>query len=52
MYKWVYSPPLIKVELLEMESSIAATSIAPHQENGTISQTWEQEEVVFDKVQW
>ena len=52
MGKKVYLTPIIEVIVLENESSIAATSIVPHQVDGTIMEVWEEETIDLGKHTW
>lgn len=53
MKKKEYTPPVIKMRTIALEQGIANTSVTPHIEsNGQVTEEWEEEDVVFEKVEW
>lgn len=48
-----YTPPVVRFSIVEIDEGIAAASITPHfQQNGQIEETWLEEEITFDKIEW
>lgn len=45
-----YVPPTIKVQVVEMEECIAATSNVII--NAPIQEEWTEEEIIFEKIEW
>ena len=53
MNKREYIAPTMTVRVVELEQGIANASITPHIEsNGQVTQEWEEEDVIFEKVEW
>lgn len=48
-----YIPPMVKMRVIELEQGIANTSVTPHIEaSGEVIEEWEEEDVIFEKVEW
>lgn len=52
MNKREYVSPMVDMATVELEEGIAAASVAPHEAEGTVTEVWEEEEIIFDKVEW
>lgn len=53
MNKKQYTPPIITKRIIELEQGLASASVTPHiQTDGLVTEEWEEEDVIFEKVEW